>query len=281
MADVPGTVSRILWHFTGGPAWNPSESRQNSTPKSAEAAYAALIGILESRTLKRGGYQEVVKVRVPTARVYNRETKKFRTRKNFLTSLHSESVCCLADIPVVHLSYQAKRYGKFAIGFHRDAAIRHGFNPVFYTLHETKVVRLMYDAFGEIEYLDGDSVREAAKQIEEDSSKAELDLWSPLSDIDRAADELETAVSSARTAIEQLLAFVKTFDRKEFGTIYCEREWRATRSFKFDYSDVAMIVLPKAVSTVSYLSPFLSGEVKRLRLPRSIPIVPWEDLVES
>jgi hypothetical protein len=42
----------------------------------------------------------------------------------------------LADIPVAHLSYHAHRYGKAAIGFHRDAAIREGFHPVFYTWHE-------------------------------------------------------------------------------------------------------------------------------------------------
>lgn len=238
------------------------------------------MGILESRTLKRGSYQEVVKVKIPEVRRYNRATKRFKTYKNVLTSLHSAAVCCLADIPVVHLSYQAKRYGKFAIGFHRESAIRHGFNPVFYTLHETKVIRSIYEGLGEIEYLDGEPIRDAAKEIEE-AAKAHVDLWSPLSDLDTAADDIETAVRTARTAIEEFLAYVKTFDRNEFGTIYCEREWRSTRSFKFDYSDVAMIVLPKKAGSVAYLQPFLADQVDRLNLPRSIPIVPWEDLVES
>ena len=34
----------------------------------------------------------------------------------------------------MHLGYHAERYGKIAIGFHRDAVIRHGFSPVFYQL---------------------------------------------------------------------------------------------------------------------------------------------------
>jgi hypothetical protein len=186
----------------------------------------------------------------------------------------------LADIPIVHLSYQAKRYGQFAIGFHRESAMRHGFNPVFYTLHETEVIRSIYEGLGEIEYLDGEPIRDAAREIDR-ATKDHVDLWSPLSDLDTAADDVETAVSTARAAIEQFLTFVKTFDQKEFGTIYCEREWRSTRSFEFDYSDVAVIVLPKKAARVAFLQRFLEDEVKRLNLPRSLPIVPWEDLVES
>ena len=56
------------------------------------------------------------------------------------TTLESVPVCCLAEIPVEHLSYHAKRYGKIGIGFHRDAAIRCGFNPVFYQLHTSDVL---------------------------------------------------------------------------------------------------------------------------------------------
>jgi hypothetical protein len=131
MANVPGTVSKILWHFTGGPAWNERDDRQERKRKPPESAYDALVGILRTREVRLGRYSEVVKVRVPT-RTYDRKTNKFRAR-NILKTLRSAPVCCLADIPIAHLSYHAQRYGKFAIGFHRTSVIRHGFNPVLYT----------------------------------------------------------------------------------------------------------------------------------------------------
>ena len=39
MPSSPGTVSKILWHFTGGPRWNDVEKRQEKEPKSIEEAY--------------------------------------------------------------------------------------------------------------------------------------------------------------------------------------------------------------------------------------------------
>lgn len=281
MGDAPGTVSRILWHFTGGPTWNASKNRQSRTPKPAAAAYSALLSILRSHNLKTGQYQEVVNVRIPKVRVYNPDSNKYRTRKNVVTSMSSSWVCCLADIPVIHLSYQASRYGKFAIGFHRDAAIRHGFNPVFYSLDDTSILRSIFDGFGEIEYLDGAEIRDAVDELRQILEDPDVEVLHALADIRTAASDLEDAVAAARTSIERFLAFVKTFTKSEFKTIYCEREWRATRSFHFDYDDVAMIVLPKTVLREQFFEPFMREQVRRLKLPRSIPIVPWEDLVES
>jgi hypothetical protein len=129
MADVPGTVSQILWHFTGGPRWNEAENRQNVRRKSPASAYAALRGILRAQELRVGGYKEVVKVRLPSVRVRDAKTKTWRVEYNVERVMKSAPVCCLADIPIVHLAYHARRYGKFAIGFHREAALRNGFNP--------------------------------------------------------------------------------------------------------------------------------------------------------
>jgi hypothetical protein len=36
---VPGTVSKILWHFTGGPTWNDKTKKQNTSPKPSKNAY--------------------------------------------------------------------------------------------------------------------------------------------------------------------------------------------------------------------------------------------------
>ena len=44
----------------------------------------------------------------------------------------------------MHLGYHANRYGTIAIGFHRDRAIRHGFQPVFYQLENSPILREIY-----------------------------------------------------------------------------------------------------------------------------------------
>lgn len=68
----------------------------------------------------------------------------------------------------------------------------------------------------------------------------------------------------------------------EFDTIYCEREWRSLRTYHFqEYDDaIAMIVLPRNEKRGKYFNDFVSKDAERLGLPRSIPIVPWEDLIE-
>src|SRR5208282_980536 len=162
--QAPGTVSRILWHFTGGPTWNAAEKRQNREPKPPKQAYEALQGILQSRRLRTGQYMELVKVRIPKLKKFNREKRISEVHENVLVELQSAPVCCLADIPIAHLTYHALRYGKFAIGFHRDAAIQHGFNPVFYTLHDTKIIRSIWRGLGAWEEADTAAIDSAFRE---------------------------------------------------------------------------------------------------------------------
>lgn len=275
MIDRPGTVSKILWHFTGGPRWNAKENRPNKHPKSARAAYAALVSILQSRELRIGQFKEVVKVRLPHVRTYDPKTKTSKF-KNFLVEEMSVLVCCLADIPVVHMSYHSQRYGKFAIVFHRETVIAHGFNPVFYTLYDTKVLRSVYAGFSQLKYVNTDLIRDTVTDIENEVKDGSL-----LGRIEGAADVIDFAIEDSRESFQKFLAFVKTFDTDEFSTVYCEREWRSVSSLRFAYGDVAMIVLPKKVEKQSFFKKFVSETSKRLKLPRSIPMVPWEDIVES
>ncbi len=53
MPSSPGIVSKILWHFTGGPRWDASKNRQEDKPKPIDDAYAALIAVLKSRELRK------------------------------------------------------------------------------------------------------------------------------------------------------------------------------------------------------------------------------------
>ena len=283
----PGTVSKILWHFTGGPKWNEKKKRQNLRPKPAKDAYDSLTSILQSGELRLGSYQEVVRVVVPERRTFDRTERGYKVEKDVVEEIASVPVCCLADVPLIHLSYLAGRYGKFALGFHRDAVVAHGFNPVFYTLEDSGIVRSLYRGVSVLEYVDplllswsADEVRNSVESLlTELELDDEPDLYG-LDEIDNEARNIEAYVQLARTSFERFLAYVKTFRREEFGTIYCEREWRSVETFRFQPGALAMVVVPKRVGKTKYFDR-LVGKSHRVRgLSRSVPIVPWEDLVE-
>jgi hypothetical protein len=198
----------------------------------------------------------------------------------------------ISDTPRQHLGYHTQRYGQFAIGFYREAAIRHGFNPVLYTLPDTDVLGSLYSGFAELEYVDSDAITDASQAIDgdisdlecEDGHEVEIDLSGPLGELETAASAIEETVSEAYQSFRRHLAFVKTFDHHEFETIYCEREWRAVDPFRFDYGAVAMIVLPRKADGRDFFTDFLVSYVSTaagsLGIPSRVPVVPWEDLVE-
>lgn len=281
LPDAPGTVSKILWHFTGGPRWDAKKKCQSRYRKKPATAYDALHSILKMRTLRLGQYHEHVKARY-FVRVTDTKTKELK-RESREVDFESTSVCCLADIPIAHLAYHARRYGKFAIGFHRKAVVRHKFSPVFYALSEAQPMLSLRRCFSGLESINDDAESQSSDvssfargakcekrhEIEDDSGE----LW----DFESAFDSIAKTASSAQDELRNSLAFVKTFSQSEFSTVYCEREWRSTQEFVFDLDDVAMIVLPR-LGDPSFFNTFLKE--KRPRLPRSIPIVPWEDLIE-
>jgi len=282
----PGTVSRILWHFTGGPAWNEKEKKQNKEPKSAAQAYENLKGILESRELRVGNYKEIVRITIPERRTFNIKTRKVEIEKDARVELTSAPVCCLSDIPIAHLAYHAYRYGKFAIGYHRTAVLGRGFNPVFYTLQNKRIIRSIYEGYGQLESIDFGYINNAIQDIQSDVDEVQsehdidVDVSSAISDIEMNIDDVETYITDAKDSFKQFLAYIKTFEESEFGTIYCEREWRSTKTYSFEFDDVAMIVLPKKVGRNKYFDYFINRDMDRIGIPRTIPVVPWEDLVE-
>ena len=74
MSGSPGTVSKILWHFTGGPKWDAKMNCQENHPKPTRQAYDALVSILKDRELKIGNYKEIIKLKVPVIRTHDEET---------------------------------------------------------------------------------------------------------------------------------------------------------------------------------------------------------------
>lgn len=281
----PGTVSRILWHFTGGPAWNKELKKQDGILKPSKNAYRNLINILKIKTLNLGDYSEILTIILPKLTAYDKEQKKRIEKKNVKITLESCPVCCLADIPIIHLEYHATGYGKFALGFHRDSIIRHGFNPVLYTLHNTEIIRQIYTGLSKLELIDPESIEDIASSItfsvddikdKDVSDDIEYYAW----DLESEADTIKGYRNEALQSLNSFIAFVKTFDVSEFGSIYCEREWRSTKPFKFSYRDIAMIVIPRNVGHDEYFDDFCNNIIPELDLPRSIPVVPWEDLIE-
>lgn len=276
----PKTHSEILWHFTGGPQWNSKKQCQKKTLKPASTAYKTLLAILESKKLKVGNYSELIKLIVPKKRTYDPKKRNTFIRNNVPVEIFTSKVCCVADIPLSELFHHAKRYGKIAIGFKREKLIAAGFNPVFYTLDNRKIVQHYYSAQDALESVDGSSV-----ETELDNFASEIEYQLPHSieiDIDTSnvSSEIDFLSENASTALGNLkdaMAFVKTFNANEFDTIYSEREWRSVNEYCFDWNHIEYIILPRGGRN-SYMTKFKRKDLIKLKVPNSIKILSWEDI---
>jgi hypothetical protein len=236
--------------------------------------------ILKTKKVLLGQYHESIKVTYFVRKKNSQSKDIVRLPREVV--FKSAPVCCLADIPIAHLAYHARRYGKFAIGFHRGAVVRHKFSPVFYALNEAEPVQSLRRCFSKLEAISEDAfsqkhnissfAADIACEQGHPVNESSHGLW----DIEMAFESIGDDAKETQSRLRESLAFVKTFSHSEFSTVYCEREWRSTKEFAFELEDVAMIVLPRQPSTQSYFDEFLRAH----KLPRSVPIVPWEDLVE-
>jgi hypothetical protein len=262
----PKTHSEILWHFTGGPKWNRKRNTQNKRNKRHEEALEILIKILESRTLQVGNYREVVKVKLPDLRVVNKKSGEIEICPRPDKTIATKAVCCVAEIHETELFHHALRYGKCGIGFKREALIRSGFNPVLYTLRDEDLVQKYFRAIAELEtfceaqenevFGNLDTMVEEANDIISDMSRDDFSREIQGADVEYPIKELFRSAYNAQEALQNLLAFLKTFDRSEFDSIYAEREWRSVKPFSFDWSHVAKIVAPENGACLSKLKAY-------------------------
>lgn len=285
----PKTHSDILWHFTGGPAWNNKDNKQSKKLKTCKNAYETLLKILQSRTLQVGSYHEIIKCKVQD-KSFNKKTNRLDSKQNVLRTIKTSPVCCVADIYRTELFHHAKRYGKFAIGFKRNSLVKARFNPVFYTLHDTEIISNFYNAQNALEQSDC-GIEDVISDVESAISEIECDhqsdanSWEPdedycshdidTSDLSSAAGDMSAYVQEALTDLKNTLAFIKTFDHDEFDSIYSEREWRSISSFKFKWSDVSALILPRKDN---FYKNFTTNASKSLKIPKSIKIYCWEDI---
>ena len=153
---------------------------------------------------------------------------------------------------------------------------------MFYTLDNTPIIRSIYEAFSSIKSADTSVLQKAIEKFD-DENEDDSDDGSDIDDnsyAPRALGDIEIAIDEVKKSLKTFMAFIKTFDKSEFGTIYCEREWRSTKAYKFNLNDIAMVVLPKTVGGNNYFGEFAEVVAPKLKLPRSIPVVPWDDLIE-
>jgi hypothetical protein len=270
MPSSPGTVSKILWHFTGGPIWDAVEKRQKTELKPAEQAYNALCGIIRSRELRIGNYREIIHFEVPWYQIVGPGSIIVDMSRKMPDIIESCPAVCVAEIPVMHLNYHAERYGKLAIGFHRDSIIQAGFSPVFYQLVGAMMLEKIHGIYSMGKALAEDSTSSTKSQGDFGYHRDAKGNWVP------SEDPTIKCVESLQENIQEFLAIVKSFKKEDIDTIYCEREWRAINPFKFSYNDVSMIVAPREGG---YFERF-AAEAELLSIPRTVPIVAWEDLVE-
>lgn len=283
----PGTVSKILWHFTGGPNWNDINQKQEKRPKESQKAFDNLCSIIKSQKLQIGKYREVIHYKIPQMRYFNLNPIKpaSRVKKNVPAVVESEPVCCVSEIPIQHLSYHSKRYGKFAIAFYRDSILKNNFNPVFYTLSNDNFISYLIDSYKYSSFMNKDLVSFSSHLSDIKKLLLKLDFEnkkqfiSKILMLNNNSDKYNDYVRIIEHTLKYFLAFIKTINRREFDTIYCEREWRSILSFKFDFKDVAMITFPKSFFKNNY-SICVKEISEQLNIPRHVPIIAWEDLIE-
>ena len=281
----PGTVSKILWHFTGGPTWNIRLKKQNRNPKPKKEAYENLINILKEQKLRLGDYREIVSISNPIIETYDSKTRTKVIERDVKIDLESHPICCVADIPIMHLNYLTPRYGKFALGFYRNSLIKKGFNPVLYSLYDTNVIKTIYKGLSQLELIELEDIKWAVDSIREvlddqDDIDGKDEIENITVDIETESTFIENYKKTALNSFKNLLAFIKTFNKDEFSTIYCEREWRSISDFNFTVDDIAMVVIPKNIRGENYFIDFLENKLERVSVPSKIPIIPWEDLIE-
>ena len=277
----PGTVSKILWHFTGGPQWDTKNQCQLEELKPPKEAYKNLCSILKSHTLKVGNYHENINTYIdilPNLPTVTEEMKKYLIVNQTPTTIKTNPVCCVADIPLKYLNHHSERYGKFGVGFSRDS-LKQKFNPVFYTLNSEIISGYLIKAFKNIDTniknLEA-FIKIKDKYIQE---IGENDNSSDLEEFDKFLSKFNYHMKNSSDSILEYFSYFASFFKtiEDYNEIYYEREWRSLYNYEFSDNDIECIIIP---SEGDFYNNFLEKEIDGLSLPNSISIIPWEDISE-
>lgn len=216
-------TSEVLWHFV-------------SRNKDDTRSYNVLLSILQSG-LKVGEK--------------NKEFKFLDVKTNQWVTLWGYPVSCLADIPLKDLHIHAERYGRFAIGFHKESVINNHFNPVLYINQYSSLFHRFIERRNEIEaYLD---------RVDKSMSDKFEELLLLLGAIAKAGDLKANPVNDAQR------------DELQANNFYYEREWCGVSAWDFKKEDVAAVILPD-----EYIAKFLADKSPRnLKVDDTTVVLPF------
>lgn len=219
--------SQIFWHFTGSPKdiqWakitKPADIVKNNSIKSTQESLKVLSAIIKSKKLKA----------TCTEGLYGRQiTDKF---------------CCVTDLPSHSLAPHKQYYGDVAIGFN-SKHIYQSFNPVLYIPKDKNISPgfSFTNGFEKIGMVDLESwgIDEGTANRSGFTKDKDGEYIVPTA----------TVSYKDRTELERyLLNYVKLsgFSDQPGESFYQEKEWRRIGDFKFEFNDIAAIILPKDAS---------------------------------
>lgn len=154
----------------------------------------------------------------------NEEFKFLDTRTKQMVTLWGYPVSCLADIPLKDLHIHAERYGRHAIGFHKESAINNNFHPVLYVNQYSSVFHRFIELRNQIEDFLNTTNKEFAGKLQE--------FLLLLGSIAKSGDLKANPVNDIN------------WDQLQLNNFYYEREWRSVYDWNFNKKDVAIIIIP-------------------------------------
>jgi hypothetical protein len=219
--------SDVLWHFVG-------YQHKNDHAK----CLATLLSILKEGKLRLGTEPEPF--------IYHGSDGKKH-------ELCGYQACCIADIPLKDLVLHAKRYGTVAIGFHREAVIKHNFMPICYVPQRSWLVEHYLKIRDELESYLYENAPDKAEKFQE--------FLSVLGTIVKACD------FSGEPHDDQAK------DAENLNNFYYEREWRSIHEWPFKPEDVAMIIVSDTKMAEAVMEEIKKQTVKTLS---TIPILTFD-----
>jgi hypothetical protein len=229
-------VADELTHLTG----------RNKEP---EDAYAALVSILTSGTLRHSG-EATPRGTFPLnplgGGIAWNPAADLIGHEMFLADM-----VCFCDIPIADMALHARKYSPFGLAFPKRFLLEQGATPVFYVARNaaavarsgsggsladvfTDEVRRVHDFFRAVRDLNQPSAGEPTSGLTEEEADRHMFLPSM-----RVFSFLAT----------RLFSYVKFFDadlpQDDERNYYMEREWRSIGGVSFSLGDVRRLLLPE------------------------------------
>jgi hypothetical protein len=213
-----------------------------------EDAYAALVSILTSGTLRHSGEA------VPHGTFPDNPLGG-----GFLTSpdadligheMFKADMVCFCDIPVPDLALHARKYSPFGLAFRKSFLLEKGVRPVFYVASNTRATsEAGTGSLGEVFEDDMRRFHAVFRMVRDLSAPPPGEHRSGMSleEADRDLFSLSMRVPANLTS--RVLSYLKFFDADlppdHERNYYMEREWRITGGVSFSLGDVIRVLLPE------------------------------------